>query len=120
MYRPDPRIVRYMKEYDPDLDAYWDQDRERWRVTRRGLEVITVMNDDRSYRPLDERVLIKLAEGDSHRPGYRGRAARLMQEHNRAIPRKAREAISDLVRQSVKEDWSQIQGNPVVAGWRPS
>ena len=117
MYTPDRSILRKLREYDPRLNARWNRNRERWEVTYDGDTVITVVNDDGSYRPLDERILITVALGDSHRMERRGDAARLVQQNNRAIQRKQMAATSDLVQQTIKEDWRQISGAPIVQGW---
>lgn len=83
--RPDPRILTKMKEYDKQLDAFFNIINERWTVVRwiswlkhegtwRGIAlrrytdvpwpVLCVQDDDGGYLPLDERVLVLLWEGD--------------------------------------------------------
>jgi len=86
--KPDPRMVRILRDYDPQLEATFNVINERWTIVRwvpwlrhhgthRGsrfvkLEmipwpVLCVQDIDGGYLPLDERVLVLLWEGDLHR-----------------------------------------------------
>ena len=121
MYTPDRNIVKRLKEYAPELDARWDRNRERWVVTFKGKDVITVMNDDRSYRPLDERVLLSVALSDAHRYERAGDIARLVDASNREVLRSQRRNVSNYLQAVAREDgYRSVFGGPQIRGWSPS
>ncbi len=118
MYRPDPRIVRRLKEYDRDLDARWNRDRERWIITWRGKDAFAAVNDDGTYRPLDERAVTQAKVNDlwSHKSSRD--YLRLMDEENHRMTRSARAKVMDNYRQMIVEEGHQKAfGVGQFSGW---
>ena len=62
---PPNNIARKIYEYDHELVIWFNRVWGRWMLFRRGHFVMTVQNEDRSYRHLDHRVLHALRKGDS-------------------------------------------------------
>jgi hypothetical protein len=77
MYIPDHTIVRRLRSYDDKLSVRWIPRRERWGIYRsvpshnnlydRQVLVKIVANDDKSYRPLDERIITHMMAHDMQR-----------------------------------------------------
>ena len=80
MRQPEESFVRQLKAYDPLLDVVWCEFEpnigahvQRWRIIRKGRDGlprhIMFVQDKRTggYQPLDNRVLERLHECDSHR-----------------------------------------------------
>jgi len=77
MYTPDRNIVRKIREYDPHLFVLWNNQFgyfEIWRHMTLGRKLITpvtqsifIQGASKTYHPLDERILPKLFNADSHR-----------------------------------------------------
>lgn len=111
MYKADPRIVRYLREYDRELGVRWNRDRGRWQVTWRGKDAWCVCNEDGSYRPLDERVVTqaKLQDIWSHKSA--ADMLRIQEEENHRIRglRKARE-------RDEFHQWAKEEMHPRVVG----
>lgn len=104
MYRPDRRIVRYLQEYDRELNVRWDSPSQRWELTWKGKPVARITEPDGSYRPLDERVVTQVALMDAVRVGDASRLAKEVEEHNHRLTDQQRARFSDLVQQVAKED----------------
>lgn len=76
MYIPDWHMVKKLKDYDKKLNVRWVEHRQRWAITREVIDttVLTTKeavlflceNPDKSYRPLDDRVLYTIKKSDSH------------------------------------------------------
>ncbi len=81
MYIPDWNFVRKLKSYDRKLGVHWDARKQRWAITRlvpdstsvseQPKVLFYVQNTDKSFRPLDDRVLYMLRKGDHHNRGRR-------------------------------------------------
>jgi hypothetical protein len=68
---PPHNIARKIKEYDSELVIWYNRIWNKWMLFRRGHVVMTVQNMDRTYRPLDHRVLRKLRKADAYMRGRR-------------------------------------------------
>ena len=76
MYIPDWHMLRKLKDYDNKLNIRWHTQKQRWAITREVVEASTlsikeqilflVQNPNKTYRPLDERVVLQLKKGDTH------------------------------------------------------
>jgi hypothetical protein len=64
-------VVRKIKDYDPEIDIWFNRVWGLWMLFRRGHAVMTVKNEDGSYRPLDHRVIYALKKGDLQRRGMK-------------------------------------------------
>jgi len=118
MYKPDPRIVKYLKEYDRDLDAQWDQSRDRWWVTWRGRPAQLCQNNDGTFRPLDERAVTKVALSDAWQHKSGKEYLKVMDEHNHRLTSAEKAAQRDAFRQMiVEEGHQQVFGVGKFAGW---
>lgn len=118
MYKPPRNIVVRLKEYDKDLDARWDNECERWRVTWRGKDIFLVENDDGSYRALDERVVSRARYNDAWRYRNGKEFARMLDEENHRITAAQRAKLQDDCRQMMIEDgYREMFGSRYVNGW---
>lgn len=120
MYRPEPRIVKYLREYDKDLGARWDQFRERWIVTWRGKDVYAAVNEDGSYRPFDERVVTQAKLNDlwTHKSG--ADYLRILNEENHRLTESGRAKARDGFRQyCIEEGFQKVVGVGQFRGWSP-
>lgn len=118
MYTPDPRIVKYLREYDRDLGARWDDTRDRWWVTWRGKPAQLCQNNDGSFRPLDERAVTKVALSDAwdHKSGKD--YLKVMTEHNHRLTSAERAKTRDDFRQYIIEEGHQkVFGVGQFSGW---
>lgn len=79
---PPQNIVRKIKEYDPEIEIWYNRIWGKWMLFRNGYPIMTVKEPDGSYRPLDHRVLTSLRRADAW---TRGRAVLdEIEEHNLA------------------------------------
>ena len=70
---PDRFILRQLQKYDPQLTVRWNNRLECFQVLRavdrfaysRTYVIFNVINDDGSYRPLDQRVLDEIRASDT-------------------------------------------------------
>ena len=106
MYIPDRAIVAQLKELDKSLFIKWNAKKERWEVWDikpdavysgdfcggslfhvRDLpyHVMTVQNQDGSYRPLDGRTVSRMVFNKAVRDGDFRRYLRELDEHNQRI-----------------------------------
>ena len=79
MYIPDWSFEQRLMNYDDKLSVKWNSASERWTIYReipsranlyeRSVPIMQVQNQDKSYRPLDQRTLNMLANSDHHRRG---------------------------------------------------
>lgn len=112
MYRPDRVMVKKLQEYGREYNARWDRDQERWVVTFRGKDALTVMNPDGSYRPLDDRTIARLEITDSWKHGKRAQLA-AMDKHNHRIKHAARGPFRDRMHESGLDAHRAIKGGPL-------
>jgi len=80
MYIADWGFVKALKTYDSTLNVRWEDRVKRWNIIRKtpnptnlydvDMVIMTVENDDRSYRPLDQRTLFHLRKMDTHTRGH--------------------------------------------------
>ena len=67
--KPDVGFVRKLKAYDKQLRVRWDNRIDRFCVQHknegRWEHVFIVMNEDRSFRPLDERAIEQIKQMDT-------------------------------------------------------
>ena len=120
MYKPDRKILAELKRYDKNLNAEWDTFKQRWVLPCNNLPIMVVQNDDRSFRPLDERVLTQVRIADAYR--YKDTTALIKEiyQHNHRITAKERERMSDYVQQVAKEDlYRCFHGGASINGWGP-
>lgn len=61
---PDLGFVRKLKEYDDELEVWFNRVLELWQVFRKGHLVMTVQDHNHEYMPLDDRVLTTLRRGN--------------------------------------------------------
>ena len=61
---PDSNFIDQLYAQDREITVWFNRLIGKWQLFRRGHCVMTVQNDDRSYRPLDSRVITKLREAD--------------------------------------------------------
>jgi len=91
--QPDRGFVRRLKEYDAELEVWFNRVMGLWNIFRNGRLVMCVMNPDGSYRNLDERAMVVLKRGDAH---MRGRAVfDEIERANRKAQEKAEENWHD-------------------------
>lgn len=119
MYTPEPRIVKYLKEYDPHLGARWDANISRWVVTWRGKYAYRCQNDDGSYRPLDERAVThaKLNDMWQHRTARDYLRVMDEEQHRMSAKEKARH-MDDFRQMCVEDGYKKLVG--VGSGGGPS
>lgn len=120
MYIPDWSFEKRLKGYDPLLSVRWAAHKERWEILRdlpnrtntyrRKAVIMTIQNEDGSYRGLDERVLEDLRRCDGHRVGAKQLMDQLDEEQDRLDAAKHKafssqvEAISrEIAPQAIKE-----------------
>ena len=119
-YRPDPSIVRRLKECDPDLDVRWHDGRGRWIVTCMGKDAITVQEPDGSYRPLDGRIVTRMREEAwtyRHRFGQFHMVDREIAVRNWEAEQRRKAAERDNFRQyAVEEMYPRVFGVGGVSG----
>lgn len=104
MYSPDRSFVKELKKYDSALGARWDDRRARWVIFRDNPDnttwhVMTVQNNDGSYRPLDQRVFAHLYAHDLHRIGvdkFLENFDRLNEEAKKDLDSKRLEKIEEM------------------------
>jgi hypothetical protein len=119
VYKPDPRIVKYLKEYDRDLGARWADD--KWEITWSGKHAWNVCEEDGSFRPLDERVVTqaKLQDLWQHRSGRE--LMKMQSEENHRIEGLNKKGAMDDFRQRVIEEGHQeVFGVGQFSGWSPN
>jgi hypothetical protein len=124
MYRPDPAIVKQLRESDPDLDVRWDEDRCKWIVTCLGKDTVTVQEPNGDFRPLDGRVVTHMREQAwLYRKHY---GALHMIDHeihqrNYRAEQRLKAARRDEFRQEMIEDGHQrVFGVGQFSGWSPA
>ena len=61
--RPDPAFVRNLA-FDSLLWVRWNRAQAKWQIFRREHLVMTVQDEDMSYRPLDNRTIDTLRRAD--------------------------------------------------------
>ena len=108
---PDRSIVKRLRDYDPGLNVEWDRIQEKWIVTGPNLRqfgkrerVMTVQNEDRSYRPLDDRIVTLIILADSERHGDVKTFIRTMEQNERHLSMKQQRAYSEKLRYMAKGD----------------
>jgi hypothetical protein len=71
--RPNPSELfeKTLWDYDPELVIWYNRIWSRWMLFRRGHFVMTVKDEDRSYRQLDGRILTSLRKADAYTRGKR-------------------------------------------------
>lgn len=65
--RLNPDVKRRLREIDPHLNAEWDTKRDRWNIMYEPLGrppyiILSVKNEDGSYRPIDGRTYQAIRE----------------------------------------------------------
>lgn len=117
--RTDWRVEKMLREYDKALVAKWLWQKKRWGIftkDRKGKTYLlyVVKNLDGSYRNVDRRDLITIAEVDLTR---KRRAEDLIEEieaHNEGLEVSKRRKLTDDVIAISKERWRYVFGHPVV------
>jgi hypothetical protein len=120
MYSPERRILKYLREYDPELGARWDRDRERWRITRCGQDVLLVQDPDGGYRPLDERVVTKVKLSDSWKwKDAKSFLAALDEGHHRSNQAQRKKALDDFRQMCIEDGPARrhFDRRNAFAGW---
>ncbi len=69
---PDATFVRQIQEIDKAFYPRWCWARGKWEIwykkdLRPDVLAMVVQNDDSSFRPLDQRTILRMRIGDSHR-----------------------------------------------------
>lgn len=113
---PDRFFLKELRRYDRRLSVRWNRERERWQILRsllsanrlyeRTFVVMTVQQDDGSYRALDQRTLDALAAADTWRHGMH--ALRRMEDANRRREEAIDREFSGFVQDVAKEHRRQI------------
>ena len=103
-YKPDARIVKQLKAYDPYLSVRWDRGRERWVLYYRDWLVSIVQNQDGSFRPLDERLIVHTMAIDAWKHKDGAAMMRVMNEHNHQLDLKQKRAFSEMVRETAMNE----------------
>jgi hypothetical protein len=112
---PNKTIIEKLKLYDDALFADFDIDRERWAIKRRDLtgavhHIFFVQNEDGSYRPLDERVMIQLYECDVWKHFKDGSEFyKFFHEHNKAV---------ELKHNTIKEEYRRWWNKEHRTEWK--
>lgn len=121
MYTPDPRIIAKLKEYDRHLSARWDAAGERWKVTWRGKDCLTMQNPDGSYRPLDERAVTKVRVTDTWKYKTAKDFCRVLDDEKHRIDTADRARMLDEFQQVAKSDIHRSMfGGTQITGWSPT
>jgi len=94
-------ISRMLKNYDSELQIWFNRVWGKWMIFRRGHAVMTVQNEDRSYRPLDQRTFYALRKADCWARGKK--ILDEMIEHNEAVEAKDDADFRDNVRYASKD-----------------
>jgi hypothetical protein len=87
---PDWAIVKRLKEYDPEIEVHWERGFNRWFLsapdrTGRRVRVLTIMESNGQYRPLDERTLVVLRLADSFKNDDIHNFAKVLKDNDRAV-----------------------------------
>jgi hypothetical protein len=104
---------RKLHEMDPDLEITWHPIRERWLVWMRRptfqtpicwgwLLLFPVQNEDKSHRPLDERVFARLYGASAHKWGsareyFRAVEREIEHDRERAARQRRQDRIDELM-----------------------
>jgi hypothetical protein len=118
---PDRAILKRLRDYDSTLNIEWDRYKERWVVTgpnRRKFgkreHIMTVQNDDYSYRPLDDRVVTQIILADMERHGDIQGFIRTLEEKERHFTEKQKKEYSEKLQYMAKGDlYKAYFGSPV-------
>ena len=115
---PNPVIVNRMQAYDPQLCVGWNarQGKKaplgRWIIGRQRMKgsgmahIMTVQNDDGSYRPLDDRTMTRLRMIDSWRVGHKEQTAQLQSAWDLEEKLAAKKLDEDLDAKIDKMGWA--------------
>jgi len=125
---PDRVTLRRLRDYDPELNIGWNRNTKRWVVTGRNYQkagkrehIMTVQNEDRTYRPLDDRILVNLMLADAFRHDDLAHFTKILNENDRAVDRNQAQELSNAFRERNEELYRSFFGSPTVApagGWK--
>ena len=125
---PDRTIMRRLKEYDPTIEAHWEPGHNRWFLSvpnRRHPSVreriLTVCEQDGSFRPLDERTVVNLMLADSFRYNDIHHFKNLIETRSRAVDEEHSRNLSNLFQERNEELYRAYFGSPSVkpaGGWK--
>lgn len=123
MYIPDWFFVKKLKKMDDKLSVSWSSQKERWviyrtiprmgRLYHTRTPILTVQNPDGSYRPLDDRALEMLREGDTWTRGSRtvlNEAMYAQVRYQQRESRSFRQEMEDLVAEATPRSGFEIPG----------
>lgn len=120
MREPDPAFLREMEEVfkydDREFAVWWDNKNERWaifvREGERTKRVLTVRNEDGSYRPLDSRTIVKLRKMFFKTPEPVD-SFEEAEEHNRRLSEQNDRDLSNKAEDFFKEHDRIVRGVPL-------
>ena len=111
---PDWAFLKELKRMDPMLTVQWETSRQRWEIYRKTaapgnlysykVRVMTISNEDGSYRPLDMRTIRLLQQYDNHTRGAKNVINEIMDEQSKAEEETARDQrreIDDMTREEL-------------------
>jgi len=114
---PDPAIRARLKEHDKDLDVVWSLRRNRWVVTgknrlahTRRVMIMVVQNSDRSYRPLDERVIVNIKLADAFRYDDIHYFKKILDDNERAVDQRMAKQMTDAFKDRNEELYRSFFG----------
>jgi hypothetical protein len=124
----DKGIVRELKLHDEHLDIEWNQRSERFVVTGRNLKkhvkrehLMTVQNEDGSFRPLDRRTVVGIKLADSFRYNDIEHFKKLIEENRNSVEEKQARELSDAFRERNEDLYRAYFGYNYIApvkGWK--
>jgi len=111
---PDPSFIRQLRALDPELFVQWDWGAQKWEIWRKpkgkpSFHMMTVQNQDRTYRELGADILLKLQAGDPQRYTLK-QMVDYFNAMDDAILASKKRAIDNFVESAVKEHLWYIAG----------
>jgi len=126
---PDKRFIKELKEVDGGLSAGWNFIKHRWQIIRddrrvncmgfvdgkpllhtydKPYFVFTVENEDKSYRPLDQRVIDRLHEIDLYRYARLSDFVKEVEKEEDDFKAKQSKRQSEYVEELTKDNFRKI------------
>jgi len=115
-------FINKLHKLDPKLKVIWNNKIDRFQILRRNRNAVgnlydslmTVQNDDGSFRPLDNRIIEALIISDSHRIPVKQILKRI-DDRNKAIEKAKENHLSETIVESIKDNFRQLFGIDMIA-----
>jgi len=126
----DKQFLRELKEVDDLLDVDWNSRKHRWQIVRddrrlrlmgfadgkpllhsydRPYFVFMVEGEAGEYRPLDQRVIDRLHEIDTHRYAKLSDFVKEVEKEEDSNKNKQAQQQSEMVQELTKDNWHRIK-----------